>query len=222
MGVPACLWRRTGEIYKGNREFSEFVGVNGTNVFYAGPPLYLRAYGRRVSSQLLGGGQSGLDVAARLKMLGMKTLVVEKNERIGDNWRKRYAALCLHDPVWYDHMPYLPFPVLWPVYMPALKLADWLESYAHSMELDVWTSATVMSVIPGAYFEVNHVVFASGFGSGMGQIPDIPGQVRPIHECRWEKYGHVASGSSQTYLDLDIPVNLFQHALDLRPTGHPD
>lgn len=29
MGVPACLWRRTGEIYKGNREFSELVGING-------------------------------------------------------------------------------------------------------------------------------------------------------------------------------------------------
>lgn len=29
MGVPACLWRRTGEIYKGNREFCELVGVDG-------------------------------------------------------------------------------------------------------------------------------------------------------------------------------------------------
>ncbi|KAK7453433.1 Transcription factor [Stygiomarasmius scandens] len=29
MGVPACLWRRTGEIYKGNREFSELIGVDG-------------------------------------------------------------------------------------------------------------------------------------------------------------------------------------------------
>lgn len=29
MGVPACLWRRTGEIYKGNREFTELVGVDG-------------------------------------------------------------------------------------------------------------------------------------------------------------------------------------------------
>ncbi|KIK43949.1 hypothetical protein CY34DRAFT_803284 [Suillus luteus UH-Slu-Lm8-n1] len=142
---------------------------------------------------VIGGGQSGLDVAARLKMLGMKALVVEKNERIGDNWRKRYAALCLHDPVWYDHMPYLPFPVSWPVYTPALKLADWLESYAHSMELDVWTSATVMSVVPGTkgkkwtvtvqradkkerIFEVNHVVFALGFGGSMDRIPDISGQ----------------------------------------------
>jgi hypothetical protein len=29
MGIPACLWRRTGEIYKGNREFAELVGVEG-------------------------------------------------------------------------------------------------------------------------------------------------------------------------------------------------
>lgn len=27
MGIPACLWRRTGEIYKGNKEFAELVGV---------------------------------------------------------------------------------------------------------------------------------------------------------------------------------------------------
>ncbi|KAG2357457.1 hypothetical protein BDR07DRAFT_1363138 [Suillus spraguei] len=142
---------------------------------------------------VIGGGHSGLDVAARLKMLGMKTLVVEKNERIGDNWRKRYGALCLHTPVWHGHMPYLPFPASWPVYTPALKLADWLESYAHSMELDFWTSATVVSVIPGTKgkkwtvavqradgvertFEVNHVVFALGSDNGMARIPDIPGQ----------------------------------------------
>ena len=48
---------------------------------------------------IVGGGQSGLDVAARLKALGVDTLVVEKNERIGDNWRSRYEALCLHDTV---------------------------------------------------------------------------------------------------------------------------
>jgi len=72
---------------------------------------------------IVGGGHSGLGVAARLKMLGINALVVERNQRIGDIWRKRYAALCLHDAVCesgvsstpfshravgYDHMPYLP------------------------------------------------------------------------------------------------------------------
>ena len=46
------------------------------------------------------------------EQLGVPTIIVEKNERAGDSWRKRYKSLCLHDPVWYDHMPYLPFPEL--------------------------------------------------------------------------------------------------------------
>lgn len=48
---------------------------------------------------IVGGGQSGLELAARLKCLDVSVLVVEKNPRIGDNWRNRYDALCLHDPV---------------------------------------------------------------------------------------------------------------------------
>ncbi|KAF7368295.1 Flavin-containing monooxygenase [Mycena venus] len=139
---------------------------------------------------IIGGGHSGLDVAARLKALGIRALVVERNARIGDNWRNRYQALCLHDPVWYDHMPYLPFPPTWPVYTPALKLGNWLEHYAEVMELDVWTSSTVNSARPndaGTWdvvittdgserrFKVKHVVFATGLGGGEGKLPTYPG-----------------------------------------------
>ena len=38
---------------------------------------------------IAGGGQSGLELAARLKYLGIKTLIVEREARIGDLWRKR-------------------------------------------------------------------------------------------------------------------------------------
>lgn len=38
-------------------------------------------------------------------MLGINALVVERHQRIGDNWRKRYAALCLHDPICESDMP---------------------------------------------------------------------------------------------------------------------
>ena len=80
------------------------------------------------------------DVGARLKRLGVPTIIVEKNERAGDSWRKRYKSLCLHDPVWYDHMPYIPFPDDWPVFSPKDKLGDWLEMYAKVMELNYWGS----------------------------------------------------------------------------------
>lgn len=48
---------------------------------------------------IVGAGQSGLEVAARLKALDIASLIIEKNPRLGDNWRNRYEALCLHDPV---------------------------------------------------------------------------------------------------------------------------
>jgi putative flavoprotein involved in K+ transport len=87
---------------------------------------------------IVGGGQGGLGLGARLKRLGVPTLIVDTHDRPGDNWRKRYKSLCLHDPVWYDHMPYLPFPAHWPVFTPKDKLGDWLEMYATVMELDCW------------------------------------------------------------------------------------
>ncbi|KAK6530491.1 hypothetical protein TWF694_003842 [Orbilia ellipsospora] len=94
---------------------------------------------------IIGAGQSGLTVAARLTQLNIPTLVIDKNPRIGDNWRNRYHSLVLHDPVWYDHFPYLPFPETWPIFTPKDKLADWLEHYASVMEIPVWTSTTVGS-----------------------------------------------------------------------------
>jgi phosphoglycerate dehydrogenase-like enzyme len=57
---------------------------------------------------IVGGGQSGLELAARLKYLGIKTLVVEREARIGELWRKRYEALCLHDTVCASHTCFLP------------------------------------------------------------------------------------------------------------------
>ncbi|KAK4225226.1 hypothetical protein QBC38DRAFT_511223 [Podospora fimiseda] len=94
---------------------------------------------------VVGAGQGGLTIAARLKMLGVEVLIVDKNERVGDNWRKRYHQLVLHDPVWYDHMPYLPFPEFWPVFTPKDKLAEWFEGYAKALELNVWMESEVES-----------------------------------------------------------------------------
>ena len=89
---------------------------------------------------IIGGGQGGIALASRLRRLEVPTIVVEKNARAGDSWRNRYKSLCLHDPVWYDHLPYLKFPDNWPVFSPKDKVADWLESYARVMELNYWSS----------------------------------------------------------------------------------
>jgi putative flavoprotein involved in K+ transport len=139
---------------------------------------------------IVGAGQGGLALAARLRRLEVPTLVVEKNERAGDSWRKRYRSLVLHDPVWYDHMPYLPFPDHWPVFTPKDKMGEWLEVYARVMELNVWTSTPCLKAIwdeaagewrvlverGGRPHELRprHLVLATGM-SGFPHIPQVPG-----------------------------------------------
>lgn len=78
-------------------------------------------------------------------MLNVPALMIDSNERIGDNWRKRYHQLVLHDPVWYDHMPYVPFPPHWPVFTPKDKLAEFFEAYVKLLELNAWTSTELKS-----------------------------------------------------------------------------
>ena len=139
---------------------------------------------------VVGGGQAGLAIAARLKQLQVDTLIVDRWPRIGDNWRKRYHALTLHNQVQVNHLPYMPFPPNWPVYIPKDKLANWFEAYVDAMELNYWTGTEFGS---GAYDEAagrwsvvlrradgsqremhpRHVVMATGV-SGIPNVPDIP------------------------------------------------
>lgn len=95
---------------------------------------------------IIGAGQAGLNLGARLQGLGVSVLILERNERVGDNWRHRYRTLVTHDPVQYTHMAYLKFPENWPLFTPKDKLADWFELYAGAMELNVWLQSTVRGV----------------------------------------------------------------------------
>jgi putative flavoprotein involved in K+ transport len=140
---------------------------------------------------VIGGGHSGLSIAARLKQLGVDTLIVDRELRIGDNWRKRYHALTLHNQVQVNHLPYMPFPPNWPTYIPKDKFANWFEAYVDAMELNFWTGTEFLG---GSYDEKRecwtvtlrradgstremhprHVVMATGV-SGIPNVPDIAG-----------------------------------------------
>jgi cation diffusion facilitator CzcD-associated flavoprotein CzcO len=95
----------------------------------------------------IGGGQGGLTAAARLTTMGVNTLIVDQNANVGDNWRQRYHQLVLHDPVWYDHLPYISYPPQWPIFTPKDKLAQFFESYATLLDLNVWTSTKIVHTV---------------------------------------------------------------------------
>jgi putative flavoprotein involved in K+ transport len=191
-------------------------------------------FSRQPYTVIVGGGQGGLALGARLRRLGVPTIIVEKHERAGDSWRKRYKSLCLHDPVWYDHMPYLPFPDDWPVYSPKDKIGEWLEMYARVMELNVWTS----SEVTGARFDVDagrwevvvdrqgqsvtlhptHLVLATGM-SGIPNVIDVPGATQfrgTLHHSSAHRGGEgyrdkhcVVIGSNNSA--HDICADLWEH-----------
>lgn len=158
---------------------------------------------------IIGGGQGGIALAARLKLLHVPTIVLEKNERAGDSWRLRYNSLTLHDPVWYDHLPYVPFPDHWPIFTPKDMLGDWLESYVRLMDLDYWTSSectgasynaddqswTVCVRREGQELKIGakQLIFATGM-SGLPNIPDITG-VKDFKGKSWHSSQHAGGAA---------------------------
>jgi cation diffusion facilitator CzcD-associated flavoprotein CzcO len=184
-GAPERLGahRPTGEAFSRN-----FAGEN-----WLDQRIKAQAYrDRDPEVVIVGGGHSGLILAARLSMTGVDTLVVERNPRVGDNWRNRYHSLTLHNEVWANSMPYLPFPPNWPTFLPKDKLAGWLEAYAEAMELNVWTGTTfeggeyddatgtwtTRMTLPdgtGRTIRCRHLVLATGGSSGVPNLPDLPG-----------------------------------------------
>jgi putative flavoprotein involved in K+ transport len=144
--------------------------------------------GREPYVVIVGGGQGGMALGARLKRLGVPTVILEKNARAGDSWRKRYASLVLHDPVWYDHLPYKPFPEGWPVFTPKDPLGDWFEAYVDEQQLDYWCGSPCLGAsFKDSAWEVKtlrngapvtlrpkHLVLATGM-SGFPDVPKIPG-----------------------------------------------
>jgi putative flavoprotein involved in K+ transport len=93
---------------------------------------------------IVGAGQGGLCVAAGLRLMGVDVLTIERNERVGDNWRNRYHSLILHNLLSVNKMPYMSFPTTYPEYLPKDKFGGWLETYAQEMEIPVWTSTTLL------------------------------------------------------------------------------
>lgn len=169
-----------------------------------------RAFADRDPAVLVvGAGQAGLSLAARLTQLGIDTLVVDREQRIGDNWRTRYHALTLHNETRVNHLPYMPFPPSWPVFIPKDMLANWFEIYAEAMELNVWTETELAHAErdeaagrwtarlrrgDGTEREMRprHVVFATGVSS-IPLMPKLPG----LDEFRGtvRHAGHYGSGT---------------------------
>jgi len=176
------LNRPSGEAYSRNFGGSNWLDQRQESIKFSD---------REPAVLVVGGGQAGLAVAARLGQLEIETLVIDKHDRIGDNWRKRYHSLALHNQIHVNHLPYLPFPPTWPKYIPKDMLANWFELYADVMQVNFWTGTELIN----ASYDVRlnhwvatvsqnnnserilkpkHIIFANGV-SGIPYKPKLDG-----------------------------------------------
>ena len=189
---------------------------------------------------VVGSGQAGLSIAARLKQQNIDTLIVDKNERIGDNWRNRYHSLKLHNQTHVNHLPYMPFPSTWPTYIPKDKLAGWFEYYVESMELNAWTNT---KFIGAEYYEnkkhwkvklklsdgtikimkPKHIVMAVGVSSVPNRtkipgIDDYKGEV--IHSADYDNGKHYNGKNVLVYgtgtSAHDVAQDLYVHGANVK------
>ncbi|EXM15812.1 FAD/NAD(P)-binding domain superfamily [Fusarium oxysporum f. sp. vasinfectum] len=141
---------------------------------------------------IVGAGQNGICVAARLKGLGVKTVLIESEDEVGDNWSSRYDSVTLHTGKYYAH---LPFETTfagdeWPYFLRGVDLAKGYRDYVKRYQLDVRTSTTVEkakwlqdsdswlieTVCKGKCTSIGakHIVFAMGAGGQQPKMPHIP------------------------------------------------
>ncbi|KAG1799878.1 uncharacterized protein HD556DRAFT_1439541 [Suillus plorans] len=140
---------------------------------------------------VVGAGQCGLSVAARLENLGISTLVLERSSAIGNNWRSRYESLETNTPRAYNHLPFVAFPEGCGKYIPCRDVADYLENYQRTLGLHVLTSACIsatsydassstwtlsISLSGQASITVTarHLIGATGTGTMGGALPFMP------------------------------------------------
>ena len=185
---------------------------------------------------IVGGGHAGLSLAARLRQLSVDALIVDREQRIGDNWRNRYHALTLHNQVHVNHMPYLPFPANWPTYIPKDKLAGWFEAYVEIMELNFWTGTefsggsydaqigrwtATLRLADGSSRTMHpkHVVMATGM-SDAPKLPDITGlenfRGQVIHS---HQYGDAAPWKERDVMVIGTGTSGHDIAQDLHSNG---
>ncbi|UNI13380.1 hypothetical protein JDV02_000129 [Purpureocillium takamizusanense] len=139
---------------------------------------------------IVGAGQAGISLAARLHAMGIRTRVVDRWARVGDSWRKRYETIMLNTPTFTDHYPFMKYPDNWPEWLNRDQTADFLEHYSQIMGLDVQLNTAVTSVRRvGSKYEVrvngphgedvlypDHVVLATGNYSDVPITPSFKNQ----------------------------------------------
>jgi len=139
---------------------------------------------------VIGGGQAGLATGHYLAERGLRFVILEAHDRIGESWRRRWDTLRVFTAARYDGLPGMPFPAERHYFPTKDEVAEYLEAYARAMELPVRLGIRVdrmaradddrraFVIHAGAHLIVaNQVVVATGAWHEP-RIPDFAAELR--------------------------------------------
>ncbi|MEU0046109.1 flavin-containing monooxygenase [Streptomyces werraensis] len=137
---------------------------------------------------VVGGGPGGLSVAYALRARGVRAVVLERSERVGDSWRRHYDRLHLHTTRRRSALPGLPMPRRFGRWPSRDDVVRYLEKYAEHHRLEIVTGVEVSRVertadgtgwllraTGGRELTGAAVVVATGFNH-TPRVPDWPGR----------------------------------------------
>ena len=163
---------------------------------------------QHVQTLIIGAGQAGLTTAYHLKRRGLSSLVVDGNERVGDNWRRQWDSLRLYSPAHVDGLPGLPFPAPRWTFPGKDAVGDYLETYARTFALPVRLETRVQALdadgdgyvvtTDRGRFTCRNVVVCTGTFGRTGAVPDIAAELDPtilqLHSSEYRRPSQVNDG----------------------------
>jgi putative flavoprotein involved in K+ transport len=163
----------------------------------------------QVETLIIGAGQTGLAAGYYLAKRGLPSLIVDANDRVGDQWRRRYGSLRLFSPARWDGLPGMAFPAPGWSSPTGRQMGDFLESYAASFGLPVRTGVQVERLSAGdasggfivetsaSRIRARRVIVATG-AFNVPMIPKVAGQldpsIRQLHSNAYHEPSDLADG----------------------------
>lgn len=164
---------------------------------------------QHIETLIIGAGQAGLATGYHLSRRGRPFLIVDGNERVGDNWRQQWDTLRLYTPAKYDGLPGLPFPGERWAFPQKDEVADYLESYALHWDLPVRMSTRIDALeartgcgyaasVGADTITCDNVVVATGTFGRTPLIPDFAAELDPsvlqLHSSQYRRPSQLRPG----------------------------
>jgi putative flavoprotein involved in K+ transport len=194
----------------------------------------------RVDTVVIGAGQAGLAAGHYLAARDADFIILDAEERVGDNWRQRWDSLRLFTPAAYSGLPGMPFPAPPAHLADKDEVADYLERYAERFDLPVrlrtrverlgWNGDRYVLATSGGRIESHNVIVATG-PFQRPHIPDVAKRLSDdIHQVHSSEYHNplalpdgpalvVGAGNSGAQIALELSKHR-QVWLAGRNTGH--